>query len=180
MNKHSLAATSAALALLVIGRPAPSRAEGPADFDFILGSWTIKNRVLDKPLTGSSTWYEFDSTSVNRPVWGGTANVEEWDGTSPKGHIQGLAVRIYDPATKRWSIYWADRRTATMGAPVVGSFTNGRGEFFSDGTFNGKPTRERVIWSRPTKETARWEQAISIDGGRTWETNWTMELTRMK
>ena len=26
--------------------------------------------------------------------------------------------------------------------------------------------------------TARWEQAVSVDGEQTWETNWIMDLTR--
>ncbi len=28
--------------------------------------------------------------------------------------------------------------------------------------------------------TARWEQAFSTDGGATWETNWTMDMTRIE
>jgi hypothetical protein len=160
-------------------RPPPAATQGgESDFDFVLGSWKIKNRMLARPLSGSSSWYEFDATSVNRPIWGGKANVEEWDGTSPKGRIQGMAVRLYDPAARQWSIYWADGRTGILGSPVVGSFKNGRGEFFSDGTFDGKKTRERVVWSRITSTSCRWEQAISIDGGKTWETNWIMDFTR--
>ena len=33
-------------------------------------------------------------------------------------------------------------------------------------------------WSDVTERTAHWEQAFSADGGRTWETNWVMDLTR--
>jgi hypothetical protein len=95
------------------------------------------------------------------------------------GRIQGVAVRIYDPVAKHWSIYWGDRRTGSMGYPVIGSFNHGRGEFFADGTFEGRKTRERVIWSEITKSSCRWEQAISFDGERTWETNWIMEFTRV-
>ena len=56
---------------------------------------------------------------------------------------------------------------------------DGRGEFFADGTTDGKPTRERVIWSRITADSCRWEQALSLDGGATWETNWIMDFTRV-
>jgi hypothetical protein len=27
-------------------------------------------------------------------------------------------------------------------------------------------------------DACRWEQAYSADGGKTWETNWTMEFSR--
>jgi hypothetical protein len=35
----------------------------------------------------------------------------------------------------------------------------------------------RFIWTRGP--TPRWEQAFSEDGGRTWETNWVMDYTRI-
>jgi hypothetical protein len=168
--------------LLALAAPAhaePAR-DGQADFDFVLGSWTIKNRMLRKQPDGRERWVEFASTSVNRPIWDGKANVEEWDGAGPSGRIQGVAVRLYDPAHRTWSIYWGDRRLGAMVLPpVVGHFEGARGEFFADGTTSdGKPSRDRVIWSKISKDTCRWEQASSVDGGKTWKTNWIMDFTR--
>jgi hypothetical protein len=35
------------------------------------------------------------------------------------------------------------------------------------------------FWSDIGPERARWEQAFSADGGRSWETNWRMRMTRL-
>jgi hypothetical protein len=61
---------------------------------------------------------------------------------------------------------------------MVGRFEAGRVLFFGDDTFDGKPIRVRSIWTPETRAACRWEQAFSPDGGRTWETNWTMKFTR--
>lgn len=62
--------------------------------------------------------------------------------------------------------------------PSIGSFKDGRGELFGDGTIDGKPFRSRCVWTKLTRDTLRWEQAYSIDDGKTWETNWVMDFTR--
>ena len=51
------------------------------------------------------------------------------------------------------------------------------GVFEADDVFDGRPIRVRFIWTRGAKP--RWEQAFSEDGGRTWETNWIMDYTRI-
>jgi hypothetical protein len=115
---------------------------------------------------------------VERPIWGGKGIVEEWDGVSPRRHVQGLAVRIYDASARQWKIWWVDRSYADVYGPSVGSFKGNRGEFFADGVADGKPFRSRSTWIKLTRDTLRWEQAFSPDGGKTWETNWIMEYTR--
>ena len=151
---------------------------GQADFDFIIGSWSIRNRRLVEPLTGSTTWEEFDSTAVSHKVWGGAANLEEWEGESPRGRIQGLAVRMYNPASGQWSIYWGNRANGTLDTPVLGEFKDGRGEFYDQEEFRGRSIYVRIVWSDITPRSCRWEQAFSQDGGKTWEVNWIMEFAR--
>jgi hypothetical protein len=51
--------------------------------------------------------------------------------------------------------------------------------FYSDDTLRGKPVRPRVTWSQITPTSARWEQALSGDGGKTWETNWITDFQRV-
>ncbi len=59
-----------------------------------------------------------------------------------------------------------------------GGFADGVGVFLADETLEGIPIRVRFIWSRITASSATWEQTFSEDGGRTWETNWTMDFER--
>jgi hypothetical protein len=62
---------------------------------------------------------------------------------------------------------------------MVGSFANGRGEFYCQEPFEGRAIFSRFIWTVTSADTCRWEQAFSADGGRTWETNWINEFTRV-
>jgi hypothetical protein len=61
---------------------------------------------------------------------------------------------------------------------MVGGFKGQRGEFFSQEVFEGRHIVNRFIWTVSGPDSCRWEQAFSVDGGRTWETNWVMEFTR--
>ncbi len=154
--------------------------DGQHDFDFYIGTWKIHNRRLLHPLTGSNTWVEFEAISVARAAWGGMANTDEYEADSPSGHIEGMTVRLYNPQTHQWSLYWANRTKGTMEIPTVGQFRNGRGEFFDQEMFQGKSIFVRYVWSDIKPDSCRWEQAFSEDGGKTWETNWIMESERQK
>jgi len=56
--------------------------------------------------------------------------------------------------------------------PTIGEFKNGRGEFFDQETLNGRTIFVRFVISDITANSARFEQAFSDDGGKTWEVNW--------
>lgn len=150
------------------------------DFDFLFGSWAVHTRRLLHPLTGSNEWVEFDGTAIDKPVWNGRAQLEEFEANSPTGHIEGMTVRIYDTKSHQWSIYWANQSDGKFSLPAtVGQFREGRGEFFDQEDYKGKNIFVRYTWMS-SPDSPRWEQAFSPDGGKTWETNWIWTLTHMK
>jgi hypothetical protein len=157
--------------------------DGQHDFDFEIGTWKIHLSRLQDRLVGSKTWVEFDGTSVTRKVWDGRANLEEFETDSPTGHIEGLTLRVYNPQTHQWSIYWANSKDPALGQPIqpmVGEFKNRRGEFYDQELWKGRSVYVRFIWSEITPNSAHFEQAYSDDGGKTWEVNWITNQTRVK
>jgi hypothetical protein len=160
---------------------APAMRDGQHDFDFELGSFKIHLKRLLHPLTGSTSWVEFDGTSVTRKIWDGRAQLEEFETDSAAaGHIEGLTLRLYDPRSHQWSLYWANSKGGPIFPPQIGEFKNGRGEFYAQDTLNGKSIFVRFIWSDTTTNTPHFEQSFSDDGGKTWEVNWITDQTRVK
>jgi hypothetical protein len=93
--------------------------------------------------------------------------------------LSGLSVRLLNPATGQWSIYWASSRNGEPALPpVTGRFSGGVGMFYDEEQYEGRDITVRYKCSDITATTARWEQAFSPDGGQTWETNWTADFTR--
>ena len=157
--------------------------DGPHGFDFEIGAWNIHLNRLQNRLAGSHTWVKFDGTSVTRKVWNGRANLEEFETDDPIGHthIEGLTLRLYNPQSRQWSIYWANGNDGILGfPPMTGEFKNGIGEFYDQELFQGRMIFVRFIWSETTTEKPHFEQSFSNDGGKTWEVNWMTDQTRVK
>ena len=157
-----------------VGEGDPQRA-----FDFEIGSWKTQLKRLVRPLTGSTTWVEYQGTSVVRKVWDGRANLLELDVQGPAGRIEALSLRLYNPETHQWSLNFASAAGGELSVPpAIGGFKNGRGEFFNQETLNGKPIVVRFVVSDITPTSCHFEQAFSADGGKTWEVNWIATDTR--
>jgi hypothetical protein len=159
---------------------APADRDGQHDFDFHIGTWKTHVSRLQKPLTGSRTWAEYEGTTIVRRIWDGRANLVELDVKGAAGQLQLLSLRLYDPQTRKWSLNVASVRGGGVGPPAIGQFKNGRGEFFNEETFNGRPITVRFVISDITTDSAHFEQAFSADGGKTWEVNWIATDTRVK
>jgi hypothetical protein len=153
--------------------------DGRKDFDFYFGHWRIDNRRLAKRLAGCTEWQHFVAHQECRPVLGGLGNLDAFSTTAfvDGNPLEGLTLRLFDPAARTWSIYWSDDRCHQLQPPVIGRWTGDRGTFEGDDTFEGRPIRVRFLWTRGAEPT--WEQAFSTDGGATWETNWYMGMTRL-
>ncbi|HEY8298382.1 MAG TPA: hypothetical protein VIG32_10205, partial [Candidatus Baltobacteraceae bacterium] len=97
----------------------------------------------------------------------------------PAGHLELLSLRLYNPQTRTWNLYFATNRVGVVSDAMTGSFKNGRGVFFSNDTLNGRAilVRFRVDSFSPT--SARSDQSFSSDGGKTWEVNWINDYTRI-
>jgi hypothetical protein len=157
--------------------------DGQHDFDYAVGTWKIHLKRLKKRLVGSNEWIELDGTVSCRKILDGKAEVEEMnvEAADKSIHIQGLAVRLYNPKSHQWSIYWADAGDGVMEQnPMVGQFSDGHGEFYNQQIFEGRAVYARFTWTGMTTSTPHFEQAFSADGGKTWETNWITDQTKEK
>jgi hypothetical protein len=151
----------------------PAR-DGQHDFDWEIGRWTTSVRVLQNPLSGEAPkWAEYRGESLIKPLHDGRANYVELSIAGSAGKIEGGSLRLYNPKAGQWSLNYANLRNGLLTAPVFGGFdASGKGIFTGADTLDGMAILVRFVITRPTKTTARFEQAYSADGGTTWETNW--------
>ena len=159
-------------------QPTPTERDGQHDFDPLIGSWKYHLKRRLHPLTGSTTWVEFDGTGVCRKVYDG-ASVDQIEVDGPTGHIEGLTLRVYNPQSHQWRLYWANRKIGILDPPQIGQFKDGHGEFYAQDTINGKTILIRFDWTNMTTNMPHFEQSFSDDGGKTWEVNWITDQTRV-
>ena len=158
--------------------PASSAPDGSHDFDFNFGVWKTHIRRLQKPLTGSRIWTDYNGTSVVIKLWGGRASLFELEAGGLEGHIEGVGLRLFNPKSHQWSLNWANSSDPVMTTPMVGRFIHGQGQFYDQEEFQGRIIMARNGFSAITPSSSQFEQAFSDDAGKTWETNWIMNFNR--
>lgn len=154
------------------------------DFDIFVGKWKMYHRKLKKRLENCNEWWEFESTDENFKILDGTANgdiyrTNEMPGMNGK-LFEGFTLRLFNPKTKLWSLYWVASNSGVLDPPVVGSFENNVGHFFCKDKFNGKDIIVMFRWDVRDKEHLVWSQAFSTDKGKSWEWNWYNVSERIK
>jgi hypothetical protein len=160
--------TNAAGELLIEASPTSS----VSDFDYLVGKWKLTNKKLKCRLNGCTEWSPvFESYVDMEKVLGGMGNTDQYFENVSGKPFRGLALRLFDPTTRLWSIYWVDGSRGTMDPPVVGSFSGGVGHFFGRDTYQGRPIVVVFRWDVRNPEFPVWSQAFSADGGKTWEWN---------
>jgi hypothetical protein len=163
----------AAPAATAVAGPTPGK---PGDFDFLAGSWRIKQRRLPP---GAKDWDVFEGEATCWSILGGVISIEEL--RIPARNFSGMGLRSLDVTNRVWYDYWVNSRSGVLGtAGVAGSFENGAGVFISDDVDgDNKPIKVRGLWDRITPNSCRWSQSVSRDGGKTWDDNWVMEWSRV-
>ena len=146
------------------------------DFDFLAGrEWRVHNRALAQRLSGADEWNEFEATLLDfRHILAGYGNVDRFLAQRDGQDYEASSIRIFDPESGDWHIYWTDTLSYRVTPQVVGRFDGDRGEFFGEEPFQGKSTKLRFLWSDVGSTRPRWEQAYQHPSTGEWETNWTM------
>jgi len=165
--------------LFLSGSVGAAPRDGQGDFDFNFGVWKTHVKRLLHPLTGTSSWAEYDGKSVVSKVWDGRASLLELSVDGPAGHLEGFGLRLYNPQSHQWNLNWVSGAAGEFDQPMIGQFDGVRGEFVDQEVFGGKVILARNSFSDISADSARFEQAFSDDGARSWETNWVMTFARM-
>jgi len=141
------------------------------DFDFLVGTWKLRNRKLTSRLTHSTEWISFESRVEMHQILNGLGNIDKYTDHASGKPYEGVALRLFNPATRLWSIYWADSNAGSLDPPVVGSFAGKVGHFFARDTYHGRPIIVVFRWDVRNPSLPVWSQAFSTDEGKTWEWN---------
>lgn len=159
--------------------PGAEARDGQHDFDFNIGVWRTHIKRLAHPFSGSTDAIELNGTVTVRKVWDGRAQLEEIEAEGPKGHWEGMTLFLYNPKSRQWSQTFAASAVGTFAGSLIGEFRNGRGELFSQDTFEGRSMLVRGVWSSITPNGHRYEEDYSDDGGRSWEAVFIADLSRL-
>jgi hypothetical protein len=175
-RKLSIAVLIGALPFAPASAAAPR--DGSHDFDFNFGVWHTHIVRVAHPLSASKATVVLDGTVTVRKIWGGKAALEEIEADGPAGHWEGMSIFLYDPAAHRWSQTFIGAKSGYEPGDT-GAFINGRGEFSSSDTLDGKPILVRGIWSDFTPVSHRYHIMFSSDSGAHWQTVFDAHLTRL-
>lgn len=113
-------------------------------------------------------------------ILNGTGNIDNYLTNFDGEPYEGLTVRLFNPETRLWSMYWADSNHGKFDPPVVGSFENKVGHFFAKDVFEGKKILVVFRWDARDRDHPVWSQAFSENDGNTWEWNWYMYFSKFE
>ncbi len=158
-----------------------SKTSSERDFDYLTGKWKMYHKKLKVRLSNNNEWDEFESEDQNfGPMLDGLGNTDLYKATLDGKPFEGFTLRLFNPKTKLWSLYWVASNSGVLDPPVVGSFDGNIGKFYCKDIYQGKPVIVIFVWDKTDKDNPLWYQAFSPDNGKTWEWNWTNVSRRLK
>jgi hypothetical protein len=166
--------------LVLAGRRAfAGEADPRRDWAWLEGNWKVEHRRLRRRLARDIHWDHFAGDSAVWMTLDGLGTVDDNLLHLPGGDYRAMGIRAYDPASRRWSIWWLDGRNPTrIDPPVTGRFEGDTGMFTGIDSFDGRPIDVRFQWRGIHGPRPHWQQSFSPDGGANWEMNWENFFTR--
>lgn len=145
-------------------------------FAFWPGEWRVRSRMRGP----DGGWRETTGVWRAEEAMGGCGYVDHTTGDYGSGPMSGVGTRFYDPVRDVWTITWVSTRAPGRMGVWEGRFDDaGVGEFLQDVEGPDGPVRTRIRWWNITGDSLDWHYAVSSDGGRTWQVQWEMELTKL-
>ena len=158
-----------------------SQTSSSHDFEFLTGKWLMKHKKLKVRLKNNNEWIEFESKDENFGMMlNGLGNTDIYRATIDGKPFEGFTLRLFNPKTKLWSLYWVASNSGILDPPVVGSFDGNIGRFYCKDVYEGTPVLVMFVWDKTNPDEPVWSQAFSADNGKTWEWNWTNTSYRIK
>mgnify|MGYP006277547393 CR=1 FL=1 len=151
------------------------------EFDFWIGKWEVNLRKQQE----DNSWKDWKIAQTKvYPILDGRAILELWEeqtNNKPDSAIVGYSLRYWHPKNKEWILWLNWPGVNRSGSQrLTGNFRHGRGEFFVKRPVNDSTTSiTRYTFSDITENSLRWDNATSLDGGKTWTGGWIMEFSRM-
>ena len=158
----------------------PDAKSSERDFDFFYGSWKVNGKKLKSRLHHSNEWIPFTAKLNCSKLIGGYANIEPFYTQLNGKDFEAFTLRLFDSASKLWSIYFAYPANTTMQNPQVGSFQKNIGWFYARDVWEGKDIIIVYRWDRSDPDKPTMCQAFSPDNGKTWEWNYLQSFERIK
>jgi hypothetical protein len=87
----------------------------------------MHHRKLEKRLVNDNTWTEFDTADENQKILNGLGDIDRLTATLDRQPFEGFTLRLFNPKTRLWSLYWVASDVGVLDPPVVGSFENNVG-----------------------------------------------------
>lgn len=141
----------------------PSQTSSKEDFDFYTGNWKIRNKRLKTRLDNCTEWIEFEATQEMQLVLNGLGNVDYFHATFDGEPFEGMSIRYFDPKTKLWCIYWSDvTKTGVLEPPVLGSFYDNLGVFYTKDVFKGEEILVKFEWDKTDPITQHGDKGFQM------------------
>jgi hypothetical protein len=97
----------------------------------------------------------------------GLGQLDRYSAVRDGATVEGVTLRLFNPATGEWSLHWADTvRPGVLLPPMVGRFKGDVGEFFGDEMVDGRKVLCRFHWIRAKAGAPGWEQTLSESLGK--------------
>ena len=88
----------------------------------------------------------------------------------------GLSISTYNEANDQWKQTWVDNQGNYL--DFAGGFQDNEMILMRNTVLEGKPVKQRMVWTNIQENSLDWYWQRSEDGGQSWQTMWHIAYKR--